>query len=153
VALLEELHNIDRVFDESLKLWGLPHWERAAGIARLEQEFRAMRSEPAVLSRGTVLANLLTPAMARVMGASARFERRVAMLRTVEALRLHAAAQGKLPARLDDVKKVPIPADPMTGKPFTYHADGDTATLYAPPPPGKEKVRAEAVRFEITLVR
>lgn len=112
-----------------------------------------MRSEPAVLSRGTVLANLLTPAMARVMGASARFERRVAMLRTVEALRLHAAAQGKLPARLDDVKKVPIPADPMTGKPFTYHADGDTATLYAPPPPGKEKVRAEAVRFEITLVR
>ena len=51
------------------------------------------------------------------------------MLRIVEALRLYTSShEGKLPARLTDVG-VPMPVDPVTGKPFDYDAEGDTAAL------------------------
>ncbi|HRF02112.1 MAG TPA: hypothetical protein PLI18_16465, partial [Pirellulaceae bacterium] len=43
------------------------------------------------------------------------------LLRTCEALRAHAAAErGKLPTTLDEVRIVPIPLDPATGRPFYY---------------------------------
>lgn len=45
-------------------------------------------------------------------------------------LRSYAAANGgKLPERLEDVKETPVPANPVTGRPFEYRFDGDTATL------------------------
>jgi hypothetical protein len=59
----------------------------------------------------------------------ARLDRKVAMLRVVEALRLHAGATGRLPDSLDQVKVVPIPTDPYTGKPFRYEATGESAEL------------------------
>jgi hypothetical protein len=34
-----------------------------------------------------------------------------------------------MPASLDAVDIVPVPPDPMTGKPFEYASDGQTATL------------------------
>ena len=42
-----------------------------------------------------------------------------------------AAHDGKLPATLDDIEEVPIPLNPMTGKPFPYHLEGKTAVLDA----------------------
>ncbi len=46
-------------------------------------------------------------------------------LRSVEAIRLHAASQGQaLPRALDEIKLVPVPDDPTTGKPFEYKPDG-----------------------------
>ena len=42
---------------------------------------------------------------------------------------MHAAATGKLPATLDEVRVVPIPLDPATGGPFSYKLEGETATL------------------------
>ena len=50
--------------------------------------------------------------------------------RAVEAVRLHAAANGaRMPATLDAVKVVPVPLDPVTGAPFPYARDGETAAL------------------------
>jgi len=67
--------------------------------------------------------------------AEVRTDRRVAALRIIEALRMHAASTGgTLPESLDEIKLVPIPLDPMTGKPFSYTRAGETATLSAPPP-------------------
>ena len=60
----------------------------------------------------------------------ARLERRIAAVRVVEALRLHAADRGgELPGSLDQLQAVPIPLDPMTGKAFEYGRDGATAVL------------------------
>ena len=42
-----------------------------------------------------------------------------------------AAHDGRLPATLDEIKEVPIPLNPMTGKPFPYHLEGKTAVLDA----------------------
>jgi hypothetical protein len=68
--------------------------------------------------------------------AQAVLDRNVAALRVVEALRLHAGSAGSLPSSLEDVKVAPIPIDPVSGKPFEYHAAGRSATLSDVTPKG-----------------
>jgi hypothetical protein len=63
-------------------------------------------------------------------------KRKIAALRVIEAVRHHLAAnQGELPASLSDIRGIPIPLDPLTGKPFQWTVEGETATLKAPPLP------------------
>ncbi|MDG3005047.1 hypothetical protein [Paludisphaera mucosa] len=79
---------------------------------------------------------MLHPSIYPVQKAEARLPRRVALLRVVEAIRIHAAGHGgALPKSLDDVKEVPIPADPATGRPFSLELEGDAAVLTAPEVP------------------
>ncbi len=79
------------------------------------------------------------PAVRNVRQAQARVDQRIALLRHVEALRLHAAEHnGTLPAKLSDVA-VPLPDDPVTGKPFRYEVIGNTAHLRGSPPAGPGK--------------
>ena len=69
----------------------------------------------------------------------------------VEALRLHAAAhEGQLPARLADIG-VPMPVDPVTGKPFDYDAEGATAHLRGPAPGGATP--GADVHYAVTLLK
>jgi hypothetical protein len=102
-------------------------------------------------SDGGGLFSDLLPDVVATRRLQARLGQRVALLRHVEALRLYAAAhQGKLPARLADCG-VPLPADPFTGKPFRYEADGATAHLRSVPPSGEAKTLAGNVHFQVTL--
>ncbi len=97
---------------------------------------------------------LMVPAYHKVIESQARTERRLAVLRVIEALRLHAAANGgKLPAKLEEVTAVAVPADPATGKPFGYELTGDTAVLSGPPPQGQPATPQNALRYELTLRR
>jgi hypothetical protein len=68
----------------------------------------------------------------KVFGALGRLERRVDALRCVEAIRLYAAAHGKLPASLKDISEVPIPTDPVSRQPFEYAVRGDRVTFHSP---------------------
>jgi hypothetical protein len=62
-----------------------------------------------------------------------QLDRRVAVLRAIEALRLYAAAHdGALPESLDRITEVPVPEDPATGKPFEYQRNANSATLSGP---------------------
>lgn len=61
--------------------------------------------------------------------AEARMERRLAAIRTLEALRLHLAEEGELPASLDSLQALAIPGDPITGRPFLYQRNETTAEL------------------------
>ena len=82
----------------------------------------------------------------------ARLQRRIDLLRCVEAVRLYAAShKGTLPAALDGIREVPIPDDPVTGKAFRYTNEGGLAILEGPPPPGEEASDSNAVRIEISL--
>jgi hypothetical protein len=97
------------------------------------------------------VASLLLPALSHVRRTSVRAERRIALLRVIEALRFYAADHdGKLPAALDDIKEVPLPVDLVTGKPFGYKLADGKATLDAPPPAG-ENWSALGARYEITI--
>ncbi len=61
-----------------------------------------------------------------------RVEQCIAMLRHVEAIRLH----GKLPQSLEEIA-VPLPSDPFTGKPFAFAVRDGVAVLS--PPKGESK--------------
>lgn len=70
------------------------------------------------------------PVMTDAVGKFARSDRQLAALTVVEALRAYAAANGgKLPERLDEVVETPVPANPRTGKPFTYAVADGVATI------------------------
>ncbi len=76
------------------------------------------------------VASLLLPAVGQAARAQARKERQIALLRIIEALRMYAAEHdNKFPAALTDIKSVPIPDNPMTGKPFNYQLSGEEAQL------------------------
>jgi hypothetical protein len=70
------------------------------------------------------------PALQKCVLPFARADRELAALTAVEALRSYAAANGgKMPARLEDMTETPVPENPLTGRPFEYRVDGDTATV------------------------
>jgi hypothetical protein len=138
VMLLDQWRDYEVRRDEFMKLMNLPHWQ----IETLT---------PSQQGLDKTLFGFLLPALDKVHRAQGRLEQRVALLRHVEALRLYAAAHhGKLPDRLADID-VPLPDDPVTGRPFRYNLDANTAQLRGSPPPGQEKSPGFNVRYEVTI--
>jgi hypothetical protein len=134
VILLDEKREYEARRDDALKLLALAPWQTDALAARAEAGHG-----------GDALLADLVPDVVKARRAQARLEQRVALLRHVEALRLHAAAHGgRLPATLDEVA-VPLPADPFTGKPFRYTADGAAAHLRSGEDHGASTVHYELV--------
>ncbi len=91
----------------------------------------------------------MLPAVASARESLKRMPRRIDLLRTVEALRLFAAKHGRLPKSLGEIQDVPAPVDVLTGQPFPYRLEGETAILDFPPLPGTSP--NDARRYEITL--
>jgi hypothetical protein len=143
VILLDEKFTYEIQRDEWMKAMALPYWQGQHAIARVKA------AKPA---RETPLA-VLVPPYDKVRLAQVRLDQRIALLRGVEALRLYAAENGgKLPAKLDDLS-VPVPIDPVTGKPIRYERIGAKAILRGTPPAGMEKEPAYNVRYEVTVAR
>jgi hypothetical protein len=145
VILLDEKLKYRTQLDEDLKTGGLPYWEAE------KLQAAAPKEKP-----GESLLAWMTPDFVRtfrVRQAGVRLDQRLALLRCVEALRAYVAEHdGKLPAKLDDVK-LPLPVDPVTGKPFPYELNGGTATLHGTPPAGREKDASFNVRYEVTVAK
>jgi hypothetical protein len=140
VLLLDEERAYEVRRDEIMKVLNLPLWQ-AVTLTDPDREKKA--AEKALFP--------LEPAISKVRMAQARLDQRIALLRCVEALRLYAAAHdGKLPAKLADCP-VPLPDDPIAGKPFRYQLDGTTAHLRGTPPPGEEKLPRSNIHYEVTI--
>ena len=137
--------------DDQYKCFSLPHHAAVAELARVHD--RTLKLTVAAGTDPLVRMYALTaPAVEKVYHAFARTDRRFAGLRAVEAVRLHAAANGgKPPTALADITAVPVPEDPYTGKPFEYKADGQTFSLRAPPPPGFDDTTPWSFRYEVTI--
>jgi hypothetical protein len=129
------------------KWFNVPYADARKGFAAVDQEFRTELRDREIIP----IASLLLPALGKCRDASVRSQRRIGLLRVIEALRLYAAQHnGKLPAALDDIKDVPVPLDPVSGKPYGYKLEGGTATLDAPPPPAM-RWDMLGTRYEITI--
>ncbi len=147
VVLIHSLHQYQRLQDDVFKCQGLPYWEAQPRLVELDKRFRLARQRLEAMPFLELL-----PAIQKVLGASVRMDRRIAALRCVEAIRMHAAAHdGKLPATLEAITEVPIPRDPATDKAFVYRVSGDKATLFAPPPQGEQANLSNALSYELTI--
>jgi hypothetical protein len=143
---LQQVHEYDVAYDDTRKWLGVPYPVAAAVPGWLAERSRNLATEQ------SDIAGLLIPATARVDAAPLRIERRLAALRCVEAIRLHAAANGgKLPSKLTDVTVVPVPADPWSGKPFEYKLEGEKAVLATADPGGDTRGVVTSLRFELTI--
>lgn len=142
VVLLHTTQLFDELRDDLLKCVLLPYWQAEPHLEEIGQRLaRARHRWEEVLP----LCETYFPAVKTGRTAFARLDRQVAVLRQFEALRLYGAAHdGRLPERLDDVG-VPVPIDPITGKPFEYRLDGDAAHVTGPSLPGRP------CRYEIRL--
>lgn len=114
------------IYDDQFKHAYLPFTEAVGKLK--EAEKRLQEAKNGTLDPFVSLIPNVVPAL-RV---EAQLERKVAALRVIEALRMHAAEHGGLPGSLDQVTIVPIPLDPITGKSFEYKLDGEAATLIGP---------------------
>jgi tetratricopeptide (TPR) repeat protein len=116
--------------DNLFKWFALPYYQGRAG---LDQAMKDLESGVAEDPAAHFISRMFLPALGRVAERFAQLDRRLAALRCVEAVRLHAAShEGRLPSVLGEIKEVPVPADPMSGQAFGYRQQGNSATLEAP---------------------
>ncbi len=135
VTLLGELHTFQSTYDDLIKWSHVPLWQAREGFAQVEEAVRARRGLKRLETFS--LADLLLPALERAVVSYHRVNHHLAALRTIEAMRMHAAAHdGQLPKTLDAIEGVPLPINPYTGQPAEYELDADTktATLTLPSP-------------------
>jgi len=133
--------------DELWKGFVLPYPQGAGVISRAMRDMD--RSE---VEEGANPFTALLPALNLTRLRLAQVDRSIAALRVVEAVRAYAAENdGRLPDSLDDVKGLPLPSDPVSGKPFRFERTPDGAVLRAPRVPAEQT--SPSPRFEITVTR
>jgi hypothetical protein len=135
VVFLAMVRFYDQWRDEFFKWMLLPYWqaEAAPRSRRVDEAMNAASEKYGWCSLPTML---LLPAVRAARTAEVRTDQNLAMLQTVEAIRMYGAENaGKLPTSLDELP-VPAPVEPFTGKPFDYQSLGDRAILTGHPMPG-----------------
>ena len=152
VVLLDSLVRFRNLRDEHFVWFKAPYAEAVQGMRASEAKIKELRRNPPLDYLQSMLL-LLLPAVDKVYAAEVRTERRVASLRAVEAVRLYAAAHDRLPPTLPDVRDVPVPVDPATGRPFEYARDGGTFTIHVPPPPGEKASQANTWKYVVTVAK
>jgi hypothetical protein len=146
VVLVYTVKTYEDLRDDVFKWFFVPYVDGMEAMASASEEFDA-GAEPSS-DAPTLLAKMLLPSVKAIRRASARTDRDIGVLRVIEALRIYGAGhRGQLPQSLADITEVPVPADPVSGKPFDYGLDGDTAVLKVSPLPGRPHI------YEIKMVR
>ena len=149
VIAIDALTTYDELRDRTMCWLYFPYWQARphfeAAEKYLQTEGRNRESIP--------LATLLVPAIRSVSRAKARMDREVALLRVIEAARMYAAShEGQLPHSLADIREVPLPDDPLTGRPFDYTLRDDAALLGSSPG-GEPAEQNLYLRYELRLAR
>lgn len=142
------VHHQHRYWMDELTKWhSVAYHEARQPLRQLSERFEKALADRTV-NRVTAL---MTPALARAYELEARVHRRLAALRVIEAIRLHAARHdGQLPANLNQITEVPVPIDPLSGKPFQYAVDDGSFTLEAPLLEGMDR-RDAGLRYEVNV--
>ena len=112
-------------------LWYVPFWETDRQSRDVNERAcrRAGRFGEASIAKCCRLALCCCPPCNRreaQVEAGSRFCRVAGDRGAADVAAEHA---GGLPAKLEEIRQVPVPLNPATGKPFVYHLDGDVAVL------------------------
>jgi hypothetical protein len=142
--LLAEKIAYRRIYDEMLKTYYLPLHVRVERGAEFQDRLDSlMKDEP------IPIAQLLLPAIGAVSQAQIRLAYRIRGIHAIEAIRDFAAEEGRLPRRLQEVRRLPMPVDPNTLENFGYETTGQTATLRVIVPGGPQ--RGSSKIYELNL--
>lgn len=145
ILLLYLSHYYHEKRDEAFKSTYLP-FAQARQLLAAERKRAQVHSD----TEAARVANLFLPAVTKVELAQVRIERKLAALRAIEALRMHAAGHaGQLPDKLAQVAIVPVPNDPGTGQPFEYQRQGQSFTLISRIP--GEDLKTTGLRYRVTM--
>ncbi len=137
------VENFHILRDQIFKASYLPFASSRSFAERTAADVKAAREGPL-----SVFATLF-PMVRTVARSEVRLQRRVALLRTIEAIRLYAASHGgKLPESLEQVKEVPVPNDPVTDQSFGYELKGNTAVITSPAIDGQAET---ALDYRLTI--
>ncbi len=133
VIAIYYMEQYEQMRDEILQWLAVPAWQGRESLEKVTAKYNARIKEDGNVL--TVLTVMLTPAILKVTTAQLRLERQIAGLRGAEALRLHVAVTGNLPAKWADITEVPGPIDALTGKGFDewYKMEGNKGVLTIPP--------------------
>lgn len=149
VVTMHYLAQFDRVFDEAVKWQNLPYWQAHAGLRKATEAL----GQPPQQMGGLYHPRILVSTLDKLFLFRTQLDRRLAALQVVEALRLYAADnRNKLPARLLDIRDLPLPVDPVTGKAFEYKLEGNRAVLSGPASSSERYPNERSsIRYEITI--
>ena len=150
VVFLNSFERYRDVADDYRKWFLLGGPDAAVGIEKMSDRVKKLKVDT---KEDRITQNFLNvlPAIEKVYYTLARTERRIALLRTVEAIRIHTALTTQLPKELADIKKVPVPNDPLTDKPFEYSVVDGGFTLTAPEVKNPEVKNLLRQKYEVTL--
>ncbi len=147
VAALRTLQQYQQIRDDVFKWSSLPYYQAYKGMDEASVGTRTRAPGNLLLK----LFTMLVPSIRNVLLSRTMVERRLDAVQCIEAIRLHVAATGKLPSRLDEISEAPAPTDPVTGQPFEYRVEGDRAFLSSAFPPGGPDVPQYMIRYELKL--
>jgi|GEM_PF-2304390 len=113
------------IYDQWRKWYYVPFDQLPAAVTEQTDKLRTEAQRRELYP----LVSVLAPLRGNLRLGQERVQRLVARQQVIEALRMHAATEGGLPKTLVDVKVLPVPVDPATGRHFSYKLDGDVAVL------------------------
>ncbi len=154
-VLIDTSRELKRASQDLLKAQYLPAPLRKGVLERENERFRTWLREETLTSPAAVVAGMLLPALLSVDEAVTHKEYVVNRIMTVEAIRMHAHANGgELPESLDELGPAPALPDPYTGKHFGYslkkQVGGTLVTLTGGVP---DRMREAFGKFQFLLVR
>jgi hypothetical protein len=155
VVLLQALREYQASFDDAAKWLLFPYWQSRPRLQELAKSAASEKHNLLVWLSKPLNDGDDTPStvVAKIASSPARIDRRIAVLRCIEAVRLHAAKTGELPKTLAGITVVPVPIDPITGKEFEYQLKEKVAIITLPTPEGLSPPAAGAARYELSLAK
>jgi hypothetical protein len=142
VILLDQKQRYEVERDDRLKLLSVPVWQGECSTAGTKPAGGA--SSP--------LGDLL-PNIDKLRVEQAELERQLALLRHVEAIRMYAALHDSRPPVRADELSVPLPLDPLSGKPFTYSLEASTAHIRGGSPQESIKSAGPGIHYSVTIYK
>lgn len=152
VVMLDSMIRCRNARDEYFVWVNAPYPEGLEGMRKAVEQFKNLKGNPMAIPQQLLV--LLLPAVEKIYAAEIRLARRIASLRTVEAVRYAAAKNnGTFPASLNNLANLTVPVDPLTGKAFGYQVEGGMAIITVPPPPGEQAHRGNSWQYHLTLTK
>jgi hypothetical protein len=137
IVMMDDFARFEAFHDHLTKWSTFPYWQIPADVIAAKQPEGVFPE--------------LSPAVIKVVQSRARLQQYFSLLQAVEAVRAYASENaGKVPPSLE-ATKLPVPADPVTGKPFLYEVKNGTAMIRGTAPTNRKSEPAFNREYEVTI--